>query len=225
MRAIILMFDSLNRHMLEPYADTFVQTPNFTRLAEHTVMFENFYAGSMPCMPARREMHTGRYNFLHRSWGPLEPFDDSVFEMLKNAGVHTHLASDHPHYREDGGGTYHPRYTTAHGWRAKGVMPWYNELVHLPFFIWDPRKRGQETHSPALAQTIDPAPTLLQYFEVEPTADMQGHDLAKAHEGDMLPRDSALFGLHGAHVNVTDGRWVYMRAAANADNTPLESSH
>lgn len=32
MRAIIVMFDSLNRHMLSPYADTFVQAPNFERL-------------------------------------------------------------------------------------------------------------------------------------------------------------------------------------------------
>jgi hypothetical protein len=30
-----------------------------------------------------------------------------------------------------------------------------------------------------------------------------------------------LFGLHGGHVNVTDGRYVYMRAPVNADNTPL----
>src|SRR5665648_441111 len=62
MRAIILMFDSLNRHMLRSYADTFVDAPNFARLAATAVTFDNFYAGSMPCMPARREMHTGRYN-------------------------------------------------------------------------------------------------------------------------------------------------------------------
>ena len=28
-------------------------------------------------MPARRDLHTGRLNFMHRSWGPLEPFDNS----------------------------------------------------------------------------------------------------------------------------------------------------
>lgn len=32
------------------------------------VMFD---AGSLPCAPARRELHTGRYYFLHRSWGPI----------------------------------------------------------------------------------------------------------------------------------------------------------
>ncbi|MFW6303430.1 MAG: sulfatase-like hydrolase/transferase, partial [Candidatus Sumerlaeota bacterium] len=78
MRAIMIMFDSLNRHMLEPYGSDWVKTPNFKRLAEKTVTFDNAYVGSMPCMPARRELHTGRYNFLHRSWGPIEPFDFST---------------------------------------------------------------------------------------------------------------------------------------------------
>ena len=103
MKAIILMFDSLNRHMLEQYRETIVEAPNFARLAQRAVTFDNFYAGSMPCMPARREMHTGRYNFLHRSWGPMEPFDDSMPEILKKNGIHTRLSTDHYHYVEDGG--------------------------------------------------------------------------------------------------------------------------
>lgn len=85
MRAIMLMFDSLNRHMLEPYGCGDTLTPNFQRLAQRAVTFDNCYVGSMPCMPARRELHTGRMNFLHRSWGPLEPFDVSVPELLKTA--------------------------------------------------------------------------------------------------------------------------------------------
>lgn len=95
MRAILLLFDSLNRHCLEPYGCGWTQTPNFSRLAKHSVMFDRCYAGSLPCMPARRELHTGRYNFLHRSWGPIEPFDDSMPELLKKSGVYTHLISDH----------------------------------------------------------------------------------------------------------------------------------
>jgi arylsulfatase A-like enzyme len=63
------------------------------------------YIGSFPCMPARREMHTGRHNFLHRSWGPLEPFDDSMPELLHSSGVHSHKVTDHHHYWEDGGAT------------------------------------------------------------------------------------------------------------------------
>jgi arylsulfatase A-like enzyme len=379
MRAIMVMFDSLNRHMLPPYGSDEIEAPNFQRLAERTVTFDNFYAGSMPCMPARRELHTGRYNFLHRSWGPLEPFDDSMPEMLGRDGVHTHLASDHPHYWEDGGATYHPRYTTweffrgqegdpwkaevpkagptaegfkgrlhrqdainrgylrreadhpqtltfdagieflqtnadadkwfvqiecfdphepfftydeykklyphdydgpefdwpsyakvtepedqveharfeykalvsmcdrslgrvldamdehdmwddtmlivntdhgfllgEHGWWAKSVQPWFNELVHLPAFVWDPRTRRAGERDAGLAQTIDIAPTLLDFFGVEPTDDMLGTPLAA------VSREGALFGIHGGHVNVTDGRYVYMRACATPDNTPLE---
>lgn len=387
MRAIILMFDSLNRHMLAPYGDTLVDAPNFARLAERAVTFDNFYAGSMPCMPARRELHTGRHNFLHRGWGPLEPFDDSMPQLLGEAGVHTHLASDHPHYWEDGGATYHTRYTTweffrgqegdpwkgdvdglrgdghrmkrqdtinrsympteaehsqtrtvdaglhfldtnadadrwllqielfdphepffthqqykdryphdyegpefdwpgyqkvtedpaqveharleyaalvsmcdrslgrvldamdahdlwddtmlivntdhgfllgEHGWWAKSVQPWFNELVHLPMFLWDPRSAGADSRRGELAQTIDIAPTMLRWFGLEPTPDMQGRDLsptrsdgAAEHRGEP-DREGALFGIHGGHVNVTDGRHVYMRAAADATNAPLE---
>lgn len=112
MKAIMVMYDSLNRHLLSPYGCQWTRTPNFARLACRAVTFDNCWVGSMPCMPARRELHTGRYNFLHRSWGPLEPFDDSMPQLLKEAGIHTHLVSDHYHYWEDGGCTYHQRYTT-----------------------------------------------------------------------------------------------------------------
>lgn len=83
MKAIILLFDSLNKNYLPPYGDLLTKAPNFQRLATHAATFDNSYVGSMPCMPARRELHTGRYNFLHREWGPLEPFDDSMPELLK----------------------------------------------------------------------------------------------------------------------------------------------
>ena len=111
MRAIFLLFDSLNRSALGTYGGE-IPTPNFDRLAEKSAVFENHYIGSMPCMPARRDIHTGRLNFLHRSWGPLEPFDDSFVVKMRENGVYTHLTSDHGHYWEDGGATYHNRYNT-----------------------------------------------------------------------------------------------------------------
>ena len=63
-------------------------------------------------MPARRDLHTGRLNFLHRSWGPLEPFDNSFSEIIRTTGTYTHLITDHYHYFEDGGSTYHNRYSS-----------------------------------------------------------------------------------------------------------------
>ena len=386
MKAIILMFDSLNRHMLEPYQCDYTITPNFKRLAERSVTFDNAYVASMPCMPARREIHTGRMNFLHRSWGPLEPFDDSMPEILKNNGVYTHLVTDHYHYFEDGGATYHTRYNTwesvrgqegdpwkasvkepaipetvggrsnclwrqdwvnrphisglenhpqkktldlglqfidenkdsdnwmlqietfdphepffapdefrnlyaddykgphfdwpnykpvtetaeqvrhvrkeycalltmcdyslgrlldkmdelnlwgdtmlivntdhgfllsEHDWWAKCVQPWYNENAHIPLFIWDPRCKKRGERRDALVQGIDIAPTLLEYFGMDIPKDMQGKPLKDVVANGGSVREACIFGIHGGHVNVTDGRYVYMRAPVSADNSPL----
>lgn len=124
----MLMFDSLNRHFLPNYGCDWTKAPNFKRLAEKTVTFDNSYVGSMPCMPARREFHTGRYNFLHRCWGPLEPFDDSMPQLLKNKGVYAHLVSDHYHYWEDGGSTYHTRYNSWEIVRGQEADPWKGEV-------------------------------------------------------------------------------------------------
>ena len=111
MKAVMVMFDSLRKDLLSVYGGP-VPAPNFERLMNTCVRFDNCYAGSLPCMPARRELHTGRYNFLHRSWGPLEPFDDSMPAILKEKGIYTHLATDHYHYLQDGGATYQGRYSS-----------------------------------------------------------------------------------------------------------------
>jgi len=386
MKAILLLFDSLNRHMLPPYGCDWVQAPNFSRLAAQSVTFDNAYIGSMPCMPARRELHTGRYNFLHRSWGPLEPFDDSLPELLRSGGgraaaaVHTHLVSDHQHYWEDGGATYHQRYTTwvsvrgqegdhwkghvgevsalntdlvaqdkvnrqyltsekvqpqtltmheglafidqnhaqdnwflhietfdphppffamdhykalypdgyagpdydwppyrrvdesdeevararhnyaalvtmcdrnlgrvldamdrhrlwddtllivttdhgfmlgEHDWWAMCMQPFYNEVAHRPLFIWDPRQRVAGARRASLVQTIDMAPTILEYFCLARPPGMQGHPLDGVIADDAPVREAGLFGIFGGQVNVTDGRYVYMRGPASEANAPL----
>ncbi len=386
MKAIMVMFDSLNRHMLPPYGCDWVHAPNFRRLAERSVTFDRCYVGSMPCMPARRDLHTGRQHFLHRGWGPIEPFDDSMPEILKNAGIGTHLVTDHYHYWEEGGCTYHTRYGSAelvrgqegdpwkgdrkppaiprpnsaregrmfhqdwvnrswmqdeadqpqprtfalgldylarnhdadnwflqietfdphepyfvpqrfrdlyphryegppwdwpayervsqdpdavahmrcmnaalvsmcdeqlgkvldamdayrlwddtllivntdhgfllneHEWWGKCVMPFYEEIAHTPLFIWDPRCGQRGVRRQALVQTMDLPATLLDYFGVPRPPDMLGQPLAEAIARDIPVREAALFGMFGAHVNCTDGRYVYMRAPAQAENAPL----
>lgn len=417
MKAIVVMFDTLSRHFLPNYGNQFVHAPNFERLGARAVTFDTSYVCSMPCMPARRDFHTGRPNFLHRSWGPLEPFDDSMPKLLSDAGVHTHLTTDHNHYFEDGGLNYHTHYTTweywrgqegdpwigdlnepnipshaigkngiysdtatfeeykrafpeesaasmarlqyltrqdwvnrgfmsveenqpqartfksgvefidrnaakddwllhietfdphepfftqqrykelyaehynnydgafydwpmyrkcdahseenrhlrvqyaalvsmcdeylgkvmdvmdahdlwqdtmlivwtdhgfllgEHDWWGKMSMPIFQEIAHTPFFIWDPRVGAKAEHRSSLVQpSIDLAPTLLRFFGKEPTCDMIGKDLAQVIEDDTPVRDAAIFGMHGGHVNVTDGQYVYMRAPQSTDNKPL----
>lgn len=119
MKAIMVMYDTLNRHFLPPYGNKWVEAPHFSRLAEKTMVFDRSFIGSFPTMPTRRELHTGRYNFLHRSWGPLEPFDDSMPRILRKAGIHSHLSTDGYHYFEDGAMNYHNRYRTWEGFRGQ----------------------------------------------------------------------------------------------------------
>ena len=390
MRAIMIMYDSLRRDLLPCYGgDT--DLPNFRRLAEHSVTFDNAYVGSLPCMPARRELHTGRLNLLHRSWGPLEPFDDSMPELLDKAGIHTHISTDHYHYVQDGGATYMERYSSwecfrgqeddkwkgsarpvmpgdpefsphifgtaslanaalkikrakggrqndcnrahrkseadysqtltfdaglefleenaqydnwfltiepfdphepfdapesiraryfdpdddfaadwppygpakeepefiekvrkqykaslefcdrslgrvldamdthdmwadtmlivntdhgfflgEHGWWSKGFTPNYQELVHVPLLIWDPRSGRRNTRCASLVQTIDLAPTLLEYFGQPVPEDMQGIPLKNACADGSPVHDTVMMGFFGTQLDITDGRYILM---------------
>ncbi|MGA1285974.1 MAG: sulfatase [Rubrivivax sp.] len=135
MRTIFVLFDSLVRDALACYGGGDVETPNFKRFAQRGITFDNHYTGSLPCMPARRDLHTGRLNFLHRSWGPLEPFDRSFCELLQAAGVYTHLVSDHYHYWEDGGATYHNRYSSWEFIRGQEWDKW-KAMVQPPLERW-----------------------------------------------------------------------------------------
>jgi hypothetical protein len=105
---------------------------------------------------------------------------------------------------------------------AKVWLPYYEEIAHTPFFVWDPRAGLRGERRASLVQpSIDLAPTLLEYFEVERPAEMLGRDLAPAIADDTAVREAAIFGMHGTQVNVTDGRYVYMRGPADDQNQPL----
>ncbi len=132
MKTVFVLFDSLNRHLLGAYGGKRIPTPNFDRLAARSLTFDRHYVGSLPCMPARRDMLTGRLTFLHRSWGPLEPFDNAMPELLNDAGVYSHLITDHAHYWEDGGATYHNRYNTFEFVRGQEGDPW-KAMVQPPW--------------------------------------------------------------------------------------------
>ncbi|MBC7257336.1 MAG: sulfatase, partial [Chloroflexi bacterium] len=90
-----------------------------------------------------------------------------------------------------------------HGWWAKCVMPFYNEIAHIPLFIWDPRSGRAGARITSLVQTIDLAPTILDFFGIEPPPDMQGVPLAQTIARDVPVREAGLFGIFGGHVNVT----------------------
>ncbi|CUP50750.1 MULTISPECIES: sulfatase [Hungatella] len=107
MKAFLILIDSLNRHFLPCYnPDTKVMAEHLTRFSQENITFDSHYVASAPCMPARRDIFTGRINFLERNWGGMEPFDVTLISKLREHGIFTHITTDHPHYFEIGGENY-----------------------------------------------------------------------------------------------------------------------
>jgi len=152
MRAIFCLFDSLTVKSLSCYGGGNIPTPNFDRLSERGVTFNNHFVGSLPCMPARRDLHTGRMNFMHSSWGPLEPFDNSFPDILGKGGIYSHMVTDHGHYFEDGGATYHNRYSSYDFIRGQENDPW-KAMVQAPVERW--REKYGTSHYPMTTGRID----------------------------------------------------------------------
>lgn len=134
MNVILILCDTLRRDHCGPYhlgrhlaevtgdgqPDWVVPTPNLDRLAARGTVFDNCWCGSSPCMPARRDLYTGRHEFLHRGWGPLEDNDLDLPRQISGqpnislAGRERHisqLVTDHFHLWEQGAGNYHMGYS------------------------------------------------------------------------------------------------------------------
>lgn len=383
MRTILILLDTLNRRYLSAYGGEGVKTPHIDRLADRSAVFEQHWSGSLPCMPARRDILTGRTAFLEKGWGGIEPFDRTLAAALRNEGIFSHIVTDHYHYFATGGENYcqsfdtwdfhrgqehdpwfsyagkreqaiphygrfsiqrelnvmsmkgeasypgprtmdaacdwlernknedrfflmveafdphepfdampddlalygddyvGPRYdwpnygdvdvpeeaeshlrrryaanltmidralgrlldtmdrhglwedtlvifTTDHGFllgehrqMGKNVMHVYNELAHLPLMISMPGVDCAGKRIRALTQNIDLMPTILDYMGAAVPGTVKGHSLLPLVKGTAEKvRDAAIFGYHGMAVNVTDGRYTYMRAPANEDNSP-----
>ena len=91
-------------------------------------------------------------------------------------------------------------------------MPYYNEVAHTPFFVWDPRYKEQGVRRQSLVQMIDWMPTLLKYFNLPIPKDVQGSPMDEIIKNDTPSREYALYGVFSGHVNITDGSYAYMRA-------------
>lgn len=107
MNTILILIDSLNRHSLPAYGPSYIRTPNIDAFAQRAWRFDNHFVGSLPCMPARREIYAGVREMMWRPWGPLEPFDARLPRMLEIQGKYTTaIVTDHYHYWEDAGNGY-----------------------------------------------------------------------------------------------------------------------
>ena len=112
-----------------------VPTPNIDRLAEKGTVFNRAFAGSTPCMPARRDVFTGRYEFLERGWGPLEEGDKDLPSQLSphpttpitsygKDDVVSYFISDHKNMWCAGSGNYHFGFSGFEFIRGQQEDPW-----------------------------------------------------------------------------------------------------
>src|SRR5512143_3543007 len=143
--AIVLLLDSLNRHLLGAYGSLEFATPNLDRVARRALRFERHYAGSLPCMPARHDLLCGALDFLWRPWGSIELWEQPITAHLRAAGVVTQLISDHPHLFEIGGENYHSDFTAwdyqrgheSDAWRTRPDPSWLGapsfHRGHMPY--------------------------------------------------------------------------------------------
>jgi len=114
MNIVLVLVDSLNRHALKTYnRDTSCLTPTIDAFAEKSVIFDNHYISSLPCMPARREITSGRKEFMWRPWGPLEVFDPRIAAILNTAHFNTGIVTDHYHYWEEQANGYVEDFSSA----------------------------------------------------------------------------------------------------------------
>ena len=124
-RAIVLLLDSLNRHMLGAYGGREFATPNLDRLAARALRFTRHYTGSLPCIPARHDLLCGALDFLWKPWGSIEIWEESLTALLR-ARRRDHQARHRPPapVRESAARTSTPTSppgTTCAGTRA---IPW-----------------------------------------------------------------------------------------------------
>ncbi|MCM8757282.1 MAG: sulfatase [Candidatus Omnitrophica bacterium] len=111
MNIVLIVFDSLRKDCIGAYGQPFwgkVFTPHFDAFAKEAIMFYRMFPESLPTLPARRALYTGRrvYPFFNgdfrlkgdfvgaAGWGPIPEEQPTVAELLREAGYRTALISD-----------------------------------------------------------------------------------------------------------------------------------
>ena len=111
MNIVLVVFDSLRKDCIGCYGEPFwgkVHTPHLDALAKESLVMDRAYPESLPTLPTRRALYTGRrvYPFHNADfrlkgdfvgapgWGPIPEDQPTLAEMLSEAGYRTGLISD-----------------------------------------------------------------------------------------------------------------------------------
>ncbi|OGG43268.1 MAG: hypothetical protein A3F84_12855 [Candidatus Handelsmanbacteria bacterium RIFCSPLOWO2_12_FULL_64_10] len=143
MNIILVIFDTLRKDCVGVYGSPpwgEVQTPHFDAFAKQSLVMTRTYPEALPTLPARRALYTGRrvYPFHHADfrlkgdfvgapgWGPIPEDQDTLAELLREAGYRTALISD----------VYHQFKPSKNFWRG------FDQWTFLRGQEMDPQRSG-----------------------------------------------------------------------------------
>ena len=110
MNIVLVILDTLRQDHLGAYGNEWIKTPHWDAFAQEAVRFTRAYSESLPTVPVRRTLHTGRRVFPfhnHREykgagggilgWAPIPQEQDTVAEVLSSRGYRCALITDTYH--------------------------------------------------------------------------------------------------------------------------------
>jgi arylsulfatase A-like enzyme len=139
MNLIVLVIDSLRqdhvgvyRGAQPPFPDVPApRTPNLDSFARDCIVFNHVYPEGLPTIPGRCALMTGQRTLPFRPWGPLQPADLTIAQILRSEGYVCGLVSDLYHYWAPGM-NYHAGF---HSWqwiRGQEYDPWNSAPSNRP---------------------------------------------------------------------------------------------
>jgi arylsulfatase A-like enzyme len=163
---ILVIFDSLRKDCVGAYGSPpwgAVQTPRFDAFAGESLVMTRAYPESLPTLPARRAIYTGRrvYPFHDADfrlkgdfvgapgWGPIPEDQPTLAERLREAGYRTGLVSD----------VYHMFKPSKNFWRG------FHQWNFLRGQEMDPARSGPRLTEEELDAWIPPGPRHEQLVE------------------------------------------------------------
>jgi arylsulfatase A-like enzyme len=154
MNCVLIIVDSWRKDHCGCYGNEWISTPNLDALARESVLFTRAYPESLPTLPVRRALHTGRrvYPFWGHQpqkgdfrgapgWGPIEEGLDTMAEVLGAQGYRSAFITD----------TYHQFKPSKNFHRGFDEWCWIRGQEHDRF------RSGPLVDDETIARHMDPA--------------------------------------------------------------------
>jgi len=136
MNCVLIIVDSWRQDHCGCYGNEWIATPNLDALAAESVLFTRAYPESLPTLPVRRALQTGRRVYPFREhhtlkgdfkgapgWGPVEESLDTIAELLRAQAYRTAFITD----------TYHQFKPSKNFHRGFDEWCWVRGQEHDPY--------------------------------------------------------------------------------------------